>query len=104
MSFDPFGSLGSKLRFGLFSAGCLAMGSFILNWARDEPVEVTRAREIVDEHDRKERLTRILVFFSGCTALYLGIRLSAHIATREREDGEFLRVEEVIPMDHVYSE
>jgi Fe-S cluster assembly iron-binding protein IscA len=80
------------------------MGSFVLNWSRDEPDDITRARALVEEHDRKERLTRVVVFAAGCAAMYLGLRLSEYIVTRDREDGEPITVEEIIPMEHIYSE
>lgn len=81
------GSFWSNVRFGAFFAGTVALGAMVASWTVQESEEVQRAREIVEDADKKNRLKRWLSFGFGVVALYGTIQTASYIASRADNDG-----------------
>ena len=84
------GTAWANVRLSAFFLGTCAIATTVLSWTREESEEVIRAREIVEEQDRKNRLARIFAFAASVAGLYGAIQLSTYVATRERRGGYVL--------------
>lgn len=98
------GTAWANVRMGSFLLGTCALATMVLSWTREESDEVIRAREVVEEADRKNRLTRWLALGASVAGLYAMIQTSSYIATRERKDGMMLTVEDLPPTEALYSD
>jgi hypothetical protein len=98
------GTFWANIRLSALTLGTVGIATLTLSWTRQESEEVIKAREVVEDADRKDRWARIFAFAGGVACLYGMIRTASYLGTRERRDGLPLRVEDLAPTEILYSD